>query len=107
MSSQTVFDVCPNVDGIQTAIPDGWYQLDPPSRECRQFQYGGPESSHKDNPGSPGEVLGYGTGGGGDILGASTMAATGGFKENAYLATIIVGILLAAAGIKTPKKSLH
>lgn len=97
----TLFDACPNVDGVQASVPEGWFQLDPPSLECRPFQYGGPESSHVENPGTP-VIEGYGTGG--QILGASTMAGTGTFAEKFYLIIMILGGTLSFLGIKNIKK---
>lgn len=91
-------DICPNVEGVQTQLEDGWYQLDPPGRECRQFQYGGPESAHRDNPGSP-VIEGYGIGGG-QVLGASTMASAGTFAENLSLAIMVLGATFTYLGVK-------
>lgn len=95
-------DVCPNIDGVQKNIPNGWFRLDAPSYECRQFQYGGPESSHKDNPGTP-AIEGYGTGG--QVLGASTLAPAGNFTENFYLSIMFLGATLTFLGAKNLKKS--
>ncbi|MEK7526324.1 MAG: hypothetical protein AAB546_02500, partial [Patescibacteria group bacterium] len=55
-------DVCANIDGIQTSVPSD-YHLDASQRNCVQFSV----------PGAPDN----GTGGGGQVLGASIMAATG------------------------------
>jgi hypothetical protein len=99
--SPTPFDICINIDGIQTTVPEGWYQVSPDNYNCRQFQYGGPESSHKDNPGSP-AVGGIG---GGQVLGTSTMAGVGSFTENLYMSIMILGGTLLGLGIKSYKKA--
>lgn len=38
--SPTPFDVCPNLDGIQTSVPDN-YHLDTGGKNCIQFEMGG------------------------------------------------------------------
>ncbi len=55
------------------------------------FQYGGPESSSGTT--------------GGQVLGASTMAGTGTFTENLYLAIMTLGGTISAFGIKSFKKA--
>ncbi len=54
------------------------------------------------NPRGP-AVLGTGTGG--QVLGASTMATAGSFTENLYLAIMILGGTLSALGIKNYKRA--
>lgn len=88
-------DLCPNVDGVQTSIPDGWFRLDGPSFECRQFQYGGPQTSSNNTPSDQPQ---------GQVLGASTMAGAGTFAETFYQAIMGIGATLTAFGAKGLKK---
>lgn len=84
-------DVCPNLDGFQGTIPDT-YHKDPGTIDCIQYQLGGaPPPS--------------GGAGGGQVLGASTMAKTGGFEENLYLAIMSMGGLFTFKGFKGVKKA--
>lgn len=86
-------DMCTNIDGVQLIIPEGWFQISPDSTFCRQFQYGGPQVSD----GQASEPQGQ-------VLGASTMAGTGGFAETFYQAIMGVGALLTLKGVKKLKK---
>lgn len=83
-------DVCANIDGIQTGVPNGLH-LDASGRNCVDFS----QSGGGDNGGG-GQVLGASTTAGGQVLGSSTLGATGGDSRQ-YLAyvTIILGGLLA------------
>jgi hypothetical protein len=58
-------DVCANIDGVQTSVPND-YHLDASQRNCVQFELGGAPDN--------------GTGGG-QVLGASTMAGTGAAED--------------------------
>lgn len=84
-------DQCTNLDGFQSKVPDGWFQISAGSTICRQFSYGGPPT--------PGESQGQ-------VLGASTMAGTGSFAEYAYLAIMGLGGALTTLGFKNTKKAL-
>lgn len=53
-------------------------------------------------PGDPGT---FGGGTGGQVLGASTMAGTGSFEENLYLAIMSIGGTITAFGLKNIKKA--
>ncbi len=72
----TEIDVCPNLDGIQTNIPDT-YHLDAAGRNCVQFQLGGPPPP----PDLQGQVLGVST---------SVLAAT---DSDLILPRVIVGMI--------------
>lgn len=88
-------DVCPNIAGIQTSIPDG-YHFDNNGINCLQFELGGPP---QDGGIGGGQVLGTSTG---QVLG---LASTGSFAENAYLAIMALGATITAFGIKNFKKA--
>lgn len=81
------YDACTNVDGIQSSVPDGWFQNGPNSTECRQFQYGGAPTGGT----SGGQVLGASTSSQGQVLGASTLGATG---NSAYSYFYMLGLIL-------------
>lgn len=89
-------DVCPNIDGIQTSLPDGThFGL---LGDCISFS----------NPGVPdsgmggGDILGASTG---KILGTSTMAATGTVQDALFNSIFTLGSLLTSFGImKNGKK---
>jgi hypothetical protein len=53
-------------------------------------------------PGDPGT---FGGGTGGQVLGASTMAGTGSFEENLYLAIMVIGGTITTFGLKNIKKA--
>lgn len=86
-------DVCDNIDGIQTGLPDGMH-LDAAGINCVNFGQSGP-APRNDN----------GTGTGGQVLGASTLASTGSFAENLYLAIMGVGAIITTLGAKNLKKA--
>lgn len=92
-------DVCWNLDGVQTSVPDG-YHKDTPDGACNQYQLGGPPAPQ----GGAGSVLGASTTGG-KVLGASTMAKTGGFEEMVYEAIMGLGAFLTLKGTKGLKKA--
>lgn len=89
-------DVCTNLDGIQTSVPNGWFQNGAGSTECRQFQFGGaPEGENSPQ----GQVLGASTEA--HVLGANTLAATGSTAET----LMMLGLILSGAsmyGLVTP-----
>ncbi len=97
----TPYDACTNIDGIQASVPQDWFQISPDSTFCRKFEYGGPESAHVDNPGSP-AVEGISVHP--QVLGASTMATAGSFAENLYLVIMICGTSISFLGIKNLRK---
>lgn len=84
-------DVCANLDGIQTGLPEG-YHFDNDGVNCLKFEYGGPSN-------------GGGSAPQGQVLGASTMAGTGSFTESLYLAIMAMGGALTAKGLKNFKKA--
>lgn len=87
-------DVCANIEGNQTSVPDG-YLVNPGSTECRAFQYGGPP------PPAEGAVLA------GQVLGATTLGATGVTEEQLFLVLFTLGSILVGTGVKklgVPKK---
>ena len=81
-------DVCANIDGDQTGVPDGLH-LDASGRNCVAFQLGGPPP-----PPSGGAVLA------GQVLGATTLGATGGAEENIFLALFALGSILVGTGVR-------
>jgi hypothetical protein len=88
----TPFDACTNVAGIQTSVPEGWFKVSENSTECREFQMPGPPTGDSSEPQ-------------GQVLGASTMAATGSFTENLYLGIMAIGAALTLTGVKNFKKA--
>lgn len=100
-STPPVVDLCTNIDGIQTSVPDGMH-INATGHECVNYELGGPPQSQ----GGPStQVLGASTSTGGQVLGASTMAKTGGFEEAAYQAIMVAGATLSAFGLKNFKKA--
>ena len=65
--------------------------LDAAGKNCVSFQYGGPQATNG--------------GTGGQVLGASTMAATGGFAETLNLAAMTLGGILTSFGAKGLRKA--
>lgn len=87
----TPLDVCANIDGIQTSVPDG-YHLDAGGRNCVQFTV----------PGSENSSTAVSTG---SVLGASTMAGTGVVEDSLFYSIFTFGSLLTSLGImKNGKK---
>jgi len=80
-------DVCANIEGVQLNVP-GDLHLDASGKNCVAYEFGGPQP-----------------GGNGQVLGASTMAETGGFAENLYLAIMTLGGLFTSKGLKNFKKA--
>ena len=80
-------DLCTNIDGVQTTIPDGNYR-NPDSTVCLAFQYGGPP------PPPPAETTT------GQVLGASTMAGTGVAEEAIFNSILALGSALTFLGIR-------
>ena len=89
----TTGDVCTNLDGFQSSVPDG-YLVNPESTECRAFQYGGPP------PPPAAESTGQ-------VLGASTLGSAGVFGTEAVNAGYLLGFVFSALGIMryAPKKA--
>ncbi len=94
-------DVCHNIDGVQTSVPDGMH-LDPTGLNCLNWSQSGPPVRNDEGTGS--QVLGASTTRG-QVLGASTMAGTGSFDESLYQAIMSIGATLSAFGLKGLKKS--
>ena len=83
---ETVTDICANIDGIQTGIPEGQH-LDASGLNCVNFELGGAPA--------PAEVTSTPA-----VLGASTMARTGAVEENIFNLVFALGSLLSAFGIR-------
>jgi len=77
-------DVCDNIDGIQTSVPDGLH-LDASGRNCVAFELGGAPT--------PPPVTGQ-------VLGATALGKTGKAEENIFLAFFTLGSILTAAGVR-------
>lgn len=94
-------DVCPNLDGIQTSLPDE-YHFDTAHYNCLKFELGGPSQPSEIGGAN---VLGVSTINTGQVLGVSTMASTGSFDETFFYSLFSVGSLLTSVGImKNGKK---
>ena len=88
---EVLSDVCANIDGIQTSVPDGLH-LDASGRNCVAFELGGAPT--------PPPVTGQ-------VLGATALGGTGKAEENIFLAFFTLGSILTAAGVRrlaAPKK---
>jgi len=84
-------DICANIDGIQTNVPDGKH-LDASGLNCVEFGVpGAPE---------PAEVTLTPA-----VLGASSMAGTGVAEENIFSLVFAIGSLLSAFGIRKNSSS--
>lgn len=90
-------DVCKNIDGIQTSLPEGSH-IDASGKNCVWFGVPGvPESIGGTN------VLGVSTTG--QVLGASTMAGTGAVEDALFNSIFTLGSFLTSFGImKNGKK---
>lgn len=77
-------DICANIDGIQTSVPDGLH-LDASGRNCVAFELGGPGPSTDTS---------------GQVLGASTLGATGLATDNAIALIFSLGASLLGIGIR-------
>jgi len=86
-------DVCLNLDGVQTGVPDGLH-LGADGTSCVAFSQAGVQDPTGGQPQVQGQVLG-----------ASTMAKTGTFAENLYLAIMTLGGLFTFKGLKNFKKA--
>lgn len=124
----TTFDACPNLDGIQETVPDG-YDVDEqdncvpeptptptPGDVCTNidgFQGSVPDGWFQISADSTFcRQFQYGgppppPAAGGQVLGASTMAGTGSFTESLYLAIMTLGGTLFLTGYKNFKKALR
>lgn len=92
----TVFDVCQNIDGIQTSVPDGKH-LDAAGINCVEFSPSNPSESS--NQTSGGQTVTP------QVLGTSTMASTGVVEESIFYTLFSFGSLLTSVGImKNGKK---
>jgi hypothetical protein len=69
-------DVCANIDGVQTSLPDSSYHFDLTGKNCLQFSVPGVPEPSTDSGIGGGNVLGASTTSG-QVLGTSTMAKTG------------------------------
>jgi len=101
-------DACLNLEDFQESVPEGYIvdredncvpeptptplacsgtqHLDASGKNCVDYQLGGPGPSTET--------------GGGQVLGATTMAKTGSFAENLYLAIMTLGGLFTFKGLK-------
>jgi len=96
-------DVCTNIDGIQTSVPDGMH-INSTGHECENWGQSGPAPRNDEGTGTSGQVLGASTTNG-QVLGASTMAGTGSFEETIFQAIMSIGATLSAFGLKGLKKA--
>jgi hypothetical protein len=84
-------DICANIEGIQTSIPEGKH-LDAGSENCVEFSVPGVEQASGSNAN-------------GLVLGASTMAGTGAVEDAIFNSIFTLGSLLTSFGImKNGKK---
>lgn len=83
-------DVCDNIDGIQTGVPEGQH-LDASGNNCVSFS----DSNPPENNSTPQ----------GQVLGSSTLASTGSFLESFYMAIMGIGATLFGKGLKKAKKA--
>ena len=81
---EVLSDICANIDGIQTSVPDGLH-LDASGRNCVAFELGGAPT--------PPPVTGQ-------VLGATALGGTGKAEENIFLAFFTLGSTLTAAGVR-------
>ena len=79
-------DICDNIDGIQTGVPEGKH-LDASGLNCVEYQLGGAPT--------PAEVSSTG-----QVLGASSLAGTGVAEEGIFNLIFALGSLLSAFGIR-------
>lgn len=84
-------DVCANIDGDQTSVPDGLH-LDASGLNCVAFSVPGPGG-----PGDGGAVLGASTTGG-QVLGASTLGEAGTASQK-LIFLLSLGMFLLGSGI--------
>ena len=84
-------DICLNLDGIQTSVPEGKH-LDASGENCVEFSVPGVEQARGLNVG-------------GQVLGTSTMAGTGVVEDAIFNSIFTLGSLLTSFGImKNGKK---
>ena len=95
-------DVCPNIPGIQYSFPFNMH-LDAAGQNCVDLDQAGPPPNNGNGGGNNQQVLGASTTQG-QVLGASTMAGTGSFAEELYLAIMGLGGIFSFAGIKKALK---
>jgi hypothetical protein len=89
-------DVCANIDGIQTSLPDNTYHFDLTGKNCLQFSVPGIQQNPSDS--GAGAVLGASTTGG-QVLGTSTMANAGAVEDALFNSMFTIGSLLTSFGI--------
>lgn len=77
-------DICANIDGVQTTVPAD-HHLDASGLNCVQFQLGGPPAPSD-------------SGTGGQVLGASTLGATGG--EDFLAMIFAIGSFTSGLGVR-------
>lgn len=77
-------DVCENIDGIQTSVPEGKH-IDASGKNCVEFSVPGVDNGS--------DV------GGSNVLGASTMARTGVIEDSIFYSMFTLGSLLSSFGI--------
>ena len=89
-------DVCANIDGFQTSVPNGLH-LDASGRNCVSFELGGPPPTN----GGGGQVLGASTG---KVLGASTTAKAGTSEDMIGLVLVLSGTILVGTSFNAYRK---
>ena len=87
----TILDICQNIDGIQTSIPDGKH-LDSTNLNCVEFSPSNSQETKSESSQSSNEIKPQ-------VLGVSTMAKTGSFEESLYYSIFSLGSLLTSVGI--------
>lgn len=101
-SSTPDTDLCKNIDGIQTSVPDGLH-LDAGKVNCVSYAVPGEQVGNGSS--TNGAVLGASTSSSqGQVLGASTMAKTGSFTEFMNMIIMTLGGAFTAKGVKNLKK---
>lgn len=96
-SSSEVTDLCTNIEGIQTSVPDGLH-LNATGHECVAYELGGPGGVG--GVPSGGQVLGMSTMGKGQVLGAQTLAHTGKSQDIILPFGFVGGVVLSILGFK-------
>jgi hypothetical protein len=91
-------DLCTNIDGVQTSVPDGMH-INATGHECVNYELGGAPAPQG---GSAAQVLGTSTTtvSSSQVLGANTMGGAGSFDSMLYQAIMGLGGIITSFGIK-------
>lgn len=98
--ASTPNDICANIEGIQTSVPEGQH-LDASGLNCVDWSQSGPPPQSGSNSGGGGTTTNTSTG---QVLGASTLASTGSFNSSDSLALMLVGSVLTLGSLYVFKK---